>query len=154
MNKYQDMARQGIEEQNKARETRQREQAEAQRRSEEREAAEQQVIDQHIYPVLSKAARGLSSGGVEAQAAAERTLLRRQVTVTIGHNRAGRTGERVATLTAWAVGDQLHASVDSDNGPLRSWTNHLDSSETTLDEAIADSLDRWFERNGYPARRY
>jgi hypothetical protein len=152
MGRYEEMARKAIEEKEQEKAARDEEAENRRKRDEERRATDSEVLRQHIAPAVADAIKDFSKARVEARLTHITAMPQPYIGLAVGHNKVGRTGDRIATLAASADGGQLTIVVTSGNGPERRWKTDAAGAAKAIDEAIEDSLNRWVER-GYPRRR-
>lgn len=147
MNKYEELARKAIADQQERKAEADAEASERQARLNADEAEKQKYLDTEVLPIVRDAAKGLKSAGIEAEIGNQAASFERVLVLRVGHNRAGRTAHRQSTLTARVEGADLRVDVTTMRGSQGSWKTPKESASTALDPAIEKCVGIWTERN-------
>lgn len=107
-------------------------------------------LQSDVGPVLREAAKGLKAAGVEAEVMAPQSSYGvSSGGLKVGHNMAGQTLHRVATITVTHTDPGYMITVESGWHSKKSFKSTRENARQQIMLAVQDALDRWHELDIY-----
>jgi hypothetical protein len=148
MNSYEEMGRQAMEDRAVLEAKIQAENTERLAREEIRREVDRTIFQNSVLAALRDAKRGLEKSGIDVNFD-DRVSFPFVTTATFGHDRAGRTGQRMSTVVASVADGLCSITVTSRRFDEKKWSGDEADISKLIPIAVEDAVNRWTERGPY-----